>query len=251
MNPALYAGTENGVWEMTRIYDEKKDPLGKMLQEYQQGDSDAFLTAWSDSLDMSAMRGDFMFRQFAAMDELEKLALAECRGKVLDVGGGSGCHSLALQELGLEVDTIDISPGCVAVMEERGVKNVRHLDFQEIKTGSYDTVLMLMNGVGLCETLNGLNVFLEQASNLLAPGGQIIVDSTDLTSATGEVLEEDERYCGETEFVMIYKGMRSDPFSWLYIDFDLLEIVSNLHNWKCEKLLSAEDDRFLARLRKL
>lgn len=240
---------ENGV-TMARIFDKRKDPFGKMLQAYHRGDSNAFLTAWSDSQDMSPMRGDFMFRQFIEMDQLEKLALAECRGRVLDVGGGSGCHSLTLEMLGLTVDTIDISPGCVAVMEERGVKSVRHLDLHELETGSYDTVLMLMNGAGLCGTLDGLNLFLEHGNDLLAPGGQILVDSTDLTSSCGETLEDDERYPGETEFVMIYKGMRSDPFSWLYIDFNLLKIVSTLHGWRCEKLLNGEEDRFLARLTK-
>ncbi|WP_163339787.1 bifunctional 2-polyprenyl-6-hydroxyphenol methylase/3-demethylubiquinol 3-O-methyltransferase UbiG [Desulfopila sp. IMCC35008] len=235
---------------MARIFDKMKDPLGKMLLEYHRGDSNAFLTAWSDSQEMSPMRGDFMFRHFLEMEELDKLALAECRGRVLDVGGGSGCHSLALQILGLEVDAIDISPGCVAVMEERGVKSVRHLDLHELETGSYNTVLMLMNGAGLCGTLDGLNLFLEHAGDLLAPGGQVLVDSTDLTADCGKPPEDDERYPGETEFVMIYKVMRSDPFSWLYIDFDLLKSVSTLHGWQCYKLLDAKEDRFLARLTK-
>lgn len=233
---------------MARIFDKMKDPLGKMLLEYHRGDSNAFLIAWSDSQEMSPMRGDFMFRHFLEMDELDRLALAECKGRVLDVGGGSGCHSLALQILGLEVDTIDISPGCVAVMQERGVKNVRHLDLHELETGSYNTILMLMNGAGLCGNLDGLSLFLKHACDLLAPGGQILVDSTDLTADCGKPWEDAEQYPGETEFLMIYKGMRSDPFSWLYIDFDLLKSVSALHGWQCYKLLEDEEDRFLARL---
>lgn len=235
---------------MARIFDNTKDPLGKMLLEYHRGDSEAFLTAWSDTQEMSPMRADFMFRDFLEMEELDKLALAECRGRVLDVGGGSGCHSLALQTLGIEVDAIDISPGCVAVMKERGVKNVSHLDLDELKTGSYNTLLMLMNGTGLCGTLAGLDLFLEHASDLLVPGGQILVDSTDLTADCGKPSGDNEQYPGETEFVMIYKGMRSDPFSWLYIDFDLLKSVSTLHGWQCCKLLDTDEDRFLARLTK-
>ena len=45
------------------------------------------------------------------------------------MGAGSGCHSLVLQEKGIDVTAIDISPLSVETMKEREVKNVMEQDF--------------------------------------------------------------------------------------------------------------------------
>lgn len=234
-----------------RIESAAKDPLGKMLQEYYQGSADAFLTVWSEDMDMEAMSGEYMLRSYTGMDDLEKCAIDHCRGSILDVGAGSGCHSLVLQEKGLGVEAIDISPGCVDVMRARGVRTVRHCSVFEEDLGCFDTVLMLMNGIGICGTIAGLCSFMENLDSLLKPGGQLIVDSTDLNSQFQEVgldIYNESGYCGETEFVMIYKGLRSDPFSWLYIDFPLLESISRDYGYSCEVLMTMDDNRYLARM---
>lgn len=62
------------------------------------------------------------------MSEPEKTALQMASGKILDAGAGSGCHTLALQEMGKEVCAIDISPLSVKVMAERGVRDVRQIN---------------------------------------------------------------------------------------------------------------------------
>ncbi|MFV0437924.1 MAG: class I SAM-dependent methyltransferase [Desulfopila sp.] len=234
-----------------RIETMAKDPLGVMLRQYYEGDLAAFLTVWSDSMEMAPMYGKSMLRSLAEMDELEKCALANCRGRVLDVGAGSGCHSLVLQDRGLEVEAVDISPGCVALMRQRGVHRVRHANVFTVAGQRFDTVLMLMNGIGLCGSIGGLHDFLGKLDDLVKPGGQLIVDSTDLTAqflAIGEQVYDDAGYCGETEFVMVYKGLRSDPFSWLYIDYPLLAGICKEHGYRCELVMSFAEGRYLARI---
>jgi SAM-dependent methyltransferase len=234
------------------IQDNRKDPLGKMLLDFFGGKRKAFLNVWSSTLEMSTMRGDVMFRNFAAMDDIDKTALTGCRGKVLDVGAGAGCHSLELQARGLAVDPIDISPGCVEVMQRRGVIKPTHRNVLAIEKSQYDTVLMVMNGLGISGSLDGLNLFLQYLHALLAPGGQLLADSTDLTEkfmARGlPVYDGDGGYCGETDFVMIYKGMRSDPFAWLYVDFPLLQTMCTFHGFNCEKLAETQGKQFLTRI---
>ena len=44
------------------------------------------------------------------MPILERTALQMATGRILDVGAGSGCHALALQEMGKKCVTIDILP---------------------------------------------------------------------------------------------------------------------------------------------
>ena len=60
-------------------------------------------------------------------------------GKTLDVGAGSGCHSLVLQEKGIDVTAIDISPLSVETMKERGIKKVMEQDFFT-QEEQYDTI---------------------------------------------------------------------------------------------------------------
>lgn len=234
------------------ILDKEKDPLGIMLSDFYDGDSDAFLNVWSSTLEMSSMQGSTMFREFETMSKVEKCAIEACRGRVLDVGAGAGCHSLTLQSRNFDVDAIDISPGCVEVMRRRGVKNSYQRNILAPSTCRYDTLLMLMNGIGISGSLHGLNLFIQQLDSLLAPGGQLLADSTDLSSnflKNGEsVYNEKGDYCGETDFVMIYKGLRSDPFSWLYVDFELLQTICSYHGFRCDKLIEAEEKQFLARI---
>jgi len=232
--------------------DKKKDPLGAMLRDFCSGDSEAFLNVWSSTLEMSTMQGSTMLRALAEMNDVEKCALAACGGRILDVGAGAGCHSLVLQSRGLDVDAIDISPGCVEVMLGRGVEKSYHRDILDLRNSCYDTVLMLMNGIGISSSLDGLNLFIQNLDTLLAPGGQLLADSTDLTGKfleNGEaVYDEEGGYCGETDFVMIYKGLRSDPFSWLYVDFELLQTICSFHGYRCDKLIETEEKYFLTRI---
>ncbi len=230
----------------------QKDPLGTMLSDFYCGDRGAFLNVWSSTLEMSTMQGTTMLRRFESMDEVEKCALAACRGRILDVGAGAGCHSLVLQSRGLDVDAIDISPGCVEVMRRRGVEKSYHRNILDLRNSRYDTVLMLMNGIGISGSLDGLNLFIQHLDTLLVPSGQLLADSTDLTGkflTKGEaVYDEQGGYCGETDFVMIYKGIRSDPFSWLYVDFELLRSLCSFHGFQCDKLIETKEKHFLVRI---
>ncbi len=120
-----------------------------------------------------------LFRQVNDMPLLERKAVELASGNILDVGAGAGCHTLALQSMGKAVTAIDISPLCVETMRERGVHDVHEQDFFTLQ-GQYDTILMLMNGIGIVGTLNRLPAFFMQLDALLTPGGKVLCDSSDL-----------------------------------------------------------------------
>src|SRR5579875_3682175 len=93
------------------------------------------------------------FRDEDDMPDLEWLALNECRGTVLDIGAGAGSHALLLQERGFDVTAIEISPLSIEVMRQRGVKNIIEGDVFKYSEQQYDTLLLLMNGIGLAGTV--------------------------------------------------------------------------------------------------
>lgn len=125
---------------------------------------------------------------------------------------------------------MDISPGAVRTMRARGVKKVIQGTAFDLGTDQYDTILMMMNGLGVVGTLKGLETFLLLARRHLAPGGQIIMDSSDLSYLRDEGFEWEgngpEGCYGEVEFQMVYKEVAGDPFMWLYADFYTLSGVA-------------------------
>lgn len=226
-----------------------KDPFGVMLLDYLQGDYTVTLEVFSDEVEIWTMSGALMMREYEEMGMLEKYALSLCRGSILDIGAGSGCHSLYLQKKGCDVLAIDHSPGCIHVMRKRGVVNVLQGDFSVYCGARHETILMLMNGIGICGTLAGFAAFLQQAKNILEVGGQIVADSTDISLLLEDqaVIDLDE-YPGEVEFVMKYNGITSKSFSWLYMDFETMKTLASMNGFFCEKLMSCGDGRYLARL---
>ena len=174
------------------------------------------LRVFSSQFDEDELPVKDLFRTLEQMPLLEQKALRLAHGRILDVGAGSGCHSLALQNMGKESLAIDISPLSVEVMKRRGLDarltNVFDMGF----TGQFDTILMLMNGSGIIGKLKNMHAFLMRVKQLLAPGGCVLMDSSDL-----RYLYEDEDgsylvdlaadYYGEVDFQMQASTMITLP----------------------------------------
>jgi len=195
-----------------------------------------------------------LFRTYKDMPEIERKALGLVSGKTLDVGAGSGCHSLVLQQRGVDVTAIDISPLSVEAMKLRGVRQVLEQDFFTL-TGQYDTILMLMNGIGIVGSLKRLPTFFRQLDRILAPGGQVLCDSSDISYVfEGEEgmidLPSEMSYYGEHSFQMQYKDTIGDPFDWLYIDAGLLKEKAARYGYAAEVVAQGENHDYLARIRK-
>ncbi len=231
----------------------EKDPLGKAMYDYLQGRHDAEIIVHSPVMEDDVIPVKYLFRKWDELPNLEKQALEACKGHVLDAGAGSGCHSLILQEKGVEVTALDISAGAIALMQQQGVQRVVQEDLFEHTGGPYDTVLMLMNGIGIVGDLAGLDDFLLKARRLLAPGGQILLESSDIlylyTEEDGSVyIDLNAEYYGQMNYQMEYEGIQSDAFDWLYIDFELLNDHATAAGYTCELVYEEEDGHYLARL---
>lgn len=191
------------------------------------------------------------FRHPSSMPELEQVALRECRGKILDIGAGAGSHALALQATGLEVTALDISQKAGDVMRQRGVEQVVVGDVYSYHAKKYDTLLLLMNGIGLTGNIIGLRSFLQHAVKLLEPDGQLLFDSSDVAYLFEDGLRPTEHYYGEITCRYEYKQQKSDWFTWLYIDENTLRGIAEDEGWIVEKLFEDGDDQYLVRLTRL
>ena len=148
---------------------------------------------------------------------------------MLDVGAGTGIHSLYLQKNGFEVCAKDISPEAVSIMKDRRITDVRLSDIMTFEDELFDTMLMMGHGIGIVETLDKLDAFLQHAHTLITKGGQILLTSHDFRDtndpkyfAFHQRITESGRYVGEIQMSIEYKDIRGPIFNWLQVDTKLL-----------------------------
>jgi SAM-dependent methyltransferase len=197
------------------------------LSDFINGKENVQLDVLSDLSEDDVMDVSYYFRKQSELPKIEQKALKLCGGKVLDVGACVGAHSIPLSEEGYEVKAIEVSQTAVNYLESKGVSVVQ-TSFQEFQTDEkFDTILLLMNGIGLAGKLSRLTLFLEKCYHLLAPGGRVICDSTDVhyfyEDEDGAVWHDlNADYFGDFKFKMKYGSLEDDWFDWVYVDQETL-----------------------------
>ena len=217
------------------------EPHGKALLAYWNGNKKAKIAIYMDDGEHVLMPAKIYFRSPEDSPELEKIALEFCEGRVLDVGAGAGAHSLILEEMEFDVVAIDIDPIGADIMKKRGLSTVVCADFLNYKSKiKFDTLLFLMNGIGLAGTLDGLCSYLKHAYEITSKSGQIILDSSDLRISNPE-LNSKSNYFGEVNYQLSFEEEKGSKYQWLYIDPEKLEEQALLCNWNCEIVYEVED----------
>ena len=231
-----------------------QDPMGRAIADYWKNKTADRLRVFSPMFEEDEIPLQTLFRKYDEMPEIERKAIDMAKGRVLDVGAGAGCHSLVLQERGINVTAIDISPLSVETMLQRGITNVLQHDFFTFQ-GTYDTILMLMNGIGIIGTQTRMPEFFQHLNHILAPEGQLLCDSSDI-----RYLFEDEDGCfdypgngyyGEQVFHMQYKDIIGKPFPWLYIDENTLQKEALKNGFRAEIVAEGEHYDYLARITRI
>ncbi|AYN68936.1 class I SAM-dependent methyltransferase [Euzebyella marina] len=229
------------------------DIFGRALLDYQNNDYTEDIVTKSSLDEEDILPLPYLFRIFDEMPPIEQKALQLCKGKVLDIGAGAGSHSLYLQNKGFDVTALDSSKGSTDVCKLRGIKKAVHGSLLNYADSSFDTLLMLMNGIGLVGEIGSLTDYFSHLKSLLKPKGQILLDSSDIIymfeeDEDGGIWVPDQNYYGEVEFTMLYKGKSGLPFKWLYLDFQTLTNAAEASGLNCELVLEGEHYDYLARL---
>ncbi len=141
------------------------------------------------------------------------------------------------------------------MFEEDEIPLTTEQDFFTLE-GQFDTILMLMNGIGIVGTLERLPKFFRQLDNILAPGGQVLCDSSDISyvfeDENGMIdIPNEMDYYGEHSFRMQYKDTIGEPFDWLYIDADTLKENAAKNGYIAEIVAEGEHYDYLARITKM
>lgn len=228
----------------------QKDLFGRALYDYWFDRQPEDMITWTNLTDKEVLPTEYLFRKFDDMPLPEQSALQLSEGKILDVGAGSGTHSLWLQENGHDITALDFSGYGNKVMQAHGIKNVLQTDFFELKNQKYDTILFLMNGVGIIGKALYADRLFKKIDELLTENGQAFIHSSDLKylyETTGGYDMPKEGYYGDLQFFVSYKG-ETESFDWTYIDEQTLSALAHQNGFDAYKVAESEYGDFLLRV---
>jgi SAM-dependent methyltransferase len=230
-------------------------PFGEAIAAYFEGDTTVELIMRRDDGQEFTVPAGVFFRGPSEFSAIDQAAVELCTGRVLDVGAGTGVHSLVLQEKGLHVTCIDISQNAVSIMKQRDLTDVHRADIFEYSEGPFDTLLMMGHGIGLVETTDGLDRFLERAHYLLTEDGQVLLDSLDVrvTDDPGNLAYHEAnrragRYIGEIRIQFEFRGEKGPYCGWLQVDEETLREHAETGGWRCELIHKEDSGDHLSRL---
>ena len=231
------------------------DIFGNAIKAYFQQKKAEDIVVHSPNFEDDVIPVSYLFRTYAEMPLLEKIALDQCSGNTLDVGCGAGSHALYLQEeRKVKVTAIDTSGGAIEICRDRGIKDARVISFYEFSEEKFDTILLLMNGTGIIGKMANLDHFFLKLKELLQPSGQVLIDSSDLSflfdpdEDGGFWINPEEGYYGEMKYRLSYGNQTSEEFDWLYLDFNSLHLAAEQHNFDCELVRQGEHYDYLGKL---
>ena len=234
------------------------ETFGMALRKYFEGSPNVNLIVRRDDGKEAILPVSVFFREQVEFTEIEKTAMELTKGRVLDIGAGGGSLSLALQTKGHPVTAVDISPQATAILRERGLEQVYCADIFEFEGGPFDTLLMMGHGIGMVESVEGLDRFLGKAHRLLTRNGQLLLDSLDVRATDDSdhlsYLESNRRagrYIGEVRMQFEFQGQTGPFCGWLHVDAVTLTDHARSAGWQCQIVLCEETGNYLARLREV
>ncbi|MEO0405297.1 MAG: methyltransferase domain-containing protein, partial [Bacteroidota bacterium] len=207
---------------------------------------DEWLSLRINGQENDPMNAQHFLRDYASMPPLEQHALNLAEGKILDIGAAAGSHSLWLQKQGFDCTALEISSEFCDLMKLRDVENIIHSDIMEFNRGKFDTIYLLMNGMGMGQTQQGTLNLLKHMKSLLSQEGVIIADTSDIAYWFEDEKGPNERtfdsdYYGLVQFQVEWKGKKKE-FPWVYPAPDVLEELS--HSAGLQLNIMAESDHW-------
>ncbi len=200
------------------------------------------------------------FRDYKHWSPLERRAIKQAKGGILDIGCGAGRHSLYLQQRGFDVTGIDVSPGAVRVCKLRGLKKaiVRGItEVDKFKPDSFDTILMLGNNFGLFGSARGVKLILKKLSRITSSDARIIAGTRN-PYETGNpnhlqyhrFNKKRGRMPGQIRMRVRYGKTVGVWFDYLFVSPEEMETVLSDTDWRVERFIAPEEANYFAVLRK-
>jgi SAM-dependent methyltransferase len=211
--------------------------FGKALKNYFEGNSESCLTIRNENGDTQSVPMNVFFRKADDL-HIDKAAINLCKGRILDLGAGTGDHALFLQNQGFDITALDISSDSCEIMCKRGIAKVVCCDiFTYTPAEKCDTFFLLGRSIGTVSELNGFVSFLQQVKQYLNSNGQIIFNSVNEPS-------KDEWSSRKMRFE--YDGETGEIINWFDIGENLLGRLASENGYTCEVVINEQVGNYLS-----
>jgi SAM-dependent methyltransferase len=238
---------------------DKQDAFGHLLYDHYQGQSGQEIVERNDGYFDVAPGSPFYFAPFEEWHLLEQEAMGAVRGRVLDVGCGAGRVALHLQEQEHEAMGIDVSPLAVRVCQLRGLREAQVCSITQVSQalGSFDTIVMLGNNLGLFATRKRARWLLERFYALTSETGRIVATTMDPYATDNPVHlayharnREHGRMSGQIRMRVRYKQYATPWFDYLLVSQEELEELVQGTGWHIAHCLTDSSPSYVAVLDK-
>jgi len=227
-----------------------EDAYGAMMLAALDGRGSPEIVERDDGLFEASNYHETYMAPFQRWPAHNRRAMRFVRGRVLDVGCGAGRVCLHLQERGLDVVGIDISPGAVEVCRRRGVRDARVCPIENVDAslGVFDTIVMLGNNFGLFASKAKARRLLRRFHELTSERGRIVAETRDVHRTEDPVhltyLERNRRrgrLPGQIRIRVRYRLLKTPWFDYLMVSRDELEELLAGTGWRLARTLDSED----------
>tara|TARA_R110001592_G_scaffold359340_3_gene665657 strand:+ start:12255 stop:12944 length:690 start_codon:yes stop_codon:yes gene_type:complete len=201
----------------------------------------------SPDFDTDYLDPKYLLRGHDEWPEIELQAMEWAQGNILDVGALAGIHSEYLIEQGKSVTALEIDKIACEILAKKNIPYIHADIFGDKAVAQYDTLLLLMNGLGIGGNFDEFENHIDLLFRWLKPGGSIIADSSDLDFLN--YTDNEATYYGELSFRLSYKDAVGNDFKWLYIDYESAKKKLETKQYKMEMLvLDQATNHYLARI---
>jgi cyclopropane fatty-acyl-phospholipid synthase-like methyltransferase len=236
--------------------EEKYDALGQLFWDYFNHKNPFGITERNDGfIDLEDPR--IWFSKYKDWLDVEKKSMKYVDGRsVLDIGCGTGRHSLYLQkEKGFDVQAIDTSPLAIRICKLQGLKKAEVQSITEFtltytrtaRNYSFDTILMLGNNFGLFESFRKARWLFRRFHTVTSSDAIIMAQSMDPYKKKHEQAHlkyykqnrMKGRMAGQIRMRIRYKNYKSKWFDFLFVSKQEMKNIVSGTGWKIERFLDS------------
>lgn len=244
----------------TRLLKPEQDAYGQLIWAYYQG-REVFEIAERDDgyISAASVLPKMYFSEYEDWPPHEKKAMEFVKGRVLDLGCGAGRHALYLQNKGLDVLGIDISPLAIKVCKLRGLKKAEVMSIEDIdfKPDSFDTIIMMGNNFCLLGSFEKARKLLKRFHKITSKDALIIAETRDpyMTSNPAHLEyhkfnKKRGRRAGHLTIRIRFEKYATPWFDYLMVSKDEMKGLLQGTKWKIKEFIDSDGSQYIAIIEK-
>lgn len=228
------------------------DAFGRALLDWAQGGTVPEIIERDDGMTEIGAGPEGYLARYEEWPYAEHRSIHYVRGRVIDVGCGSGRVALHLQERGHDVVAVDDSPLAIKAARLNGVRTTWCKSVDELgdTIHEFDTIVLFGNNLGVFGTPQRARRILAGWAETVPPGTRILVESTNPFSGGAPVI--DRGYClmnrqkglalGQCRLRIWYDRSPSKWFSWFFASPSELRKLLRGTGWRQVHLVASTSD---------